>query len=526
MIPTDVAVAPADLSAETPAAPRWYRRRPELLVGAAFFLVMLALSGRYAWFNDELYFIVAGGHPAWGYPDQPAFNPLAVRALYDLGGVLGGGRLELVRGAAGLLVAGSVVFAGMTAGVLGGGPAARATAAGLWAVSDAALVNGHLFVTGTLDVLSAAVLCWCLAHAVRSGRPFWLAWAGLALAAGLTNKLLVGIMAAALLVTLLTIGPRRLLRSWWAVLGGALAVLAAAPYLSWQAVHGFPQASVSRSIATLAETELPGQLFGQATMLAIPALPFFVAGMVHLFRSERLRPYRFLGLGYLLTLAVVLLTEGRGYYTSGFGPVLAAFGGLAAEQWLRRGSRVARRAVLAGVLALSFVVGALFCLPVIPADRLQASRVGVLNPILIDEIGWPELVRTVAAVRDELPERDRDQVVIFAGSFAHAGAIDVYGRELGLGLPPAYSGHNGYAEWGPPTGTGPVILVGFTSPADVADAFRDCRLAALTDNGVGLKNSTHQLPILRCAGTTRPWAQLWPRLVHYDLGLSRTLPPR
>ena len=47
-------------------------------------IALVATSTRYGYHGDEFYFIVAGSHPAFGYPDQPPLVPLLSWLMHDL----------------------------------------------------------------------------------------------------------------------------------------------------------------------------------------------------------------------------------------------------------------------------------------------------------------------------------------------------------------------------------------------------------------------------------------------------------
>jgi hypothetical protein len=66
--------------------------RPVLLVAGLMMLGLLAVSGAYGFHRDEVYFIVAGRHPAFGYVDQPPMTPLISAASVALLGLSPPGR--------------------------------------------------------------------------------------------------------------------------------------------------------------------------------------------------------------------------------------------------------------------------------------------------------------------------------------------------------------------------------------------------------------------------------------------------
>jgi 4-amino-4-deoxy-L-arabinose transferase-like glycosyltransferase len=499
-------VAPAAEPARAPTA--W---RPLLAVAGAVAAVLVVTSGRYGYHRDELYFLVAGRHPDWGYPDQPPLTPVLAR----LADALAPGSLVALRLPSALAAAAVVLLAGLTARELGGGRRAQLIAAGCTAVSAITLVAGHIVSTATYDVLLSALLCWLLARLVRTGEDWLLVPAGLALGFGLLNKSLIGFLAAAVVAGLLISGPREVLRSPWLAGGVAFAVVLGAPYLVWQALNGWPQLEMSRQIA--ADGDQGGRLgFVPFQLLLVsPVLaPVWVAGLVRLLRAPTARPFRFLAVGYLLLAGFYLLTGGKAYYLAGFYPALLAAGAVATDGWLagwQAGRTVQLRSrLLVAAIALSAVVGAVIGLAVLPPRAL--GPVLAVTPEPGEQVAWPDYVRTVAGVWSDLSPSEQATGVIVTANYGEAGAIERYGPAHGLPLP--YSGHNGYARWRQPVGAaGPVVVVGY-GPAGVGQFFGSCQQRATLDNGLDLDTEEQGAPVWLCGFPLKPWSELWPELTH------------
>jgi len=152
-----LASAPTGAHPAIASLARW----PVLAVAAVVGLVLLLTSGRVGYFDDELYFLVAGRHVDWGYADQGPLVPLLARAMDTaFPGSLVGERLPTT-----VLTAVGVVVAALIARELGGRHRAQVLTAGLYAMGT--LPSGHQLTTAAVDVFVWTVTTWLLVRWVR-----------------------------------------------------------------------------------------------------------------------------------------------------------------------------------------------------------------------------------------------------------------------------------------------------------------------------------------------------------------------
>ncbi|WIM95158.1 glycosyltransferase family 39 protein [Actinoplanes oblitus] len=480
---------------------------PVGLIALSATLLLLITAGRYGYHRDELYFRVLGDHPAWGYVDQPPFTPLLDRLAIE---VLGDS-LWAIRVPGALMVGLAALLAAALAREVGGGAGAQSLAATV-VFGTFPLSAAHVGSTAAPDLLVWLGVLLFVVRALLHDQPRAWLWAGLVTGFGLYNKLLVILLLLCLAGGLLVAGPRRVLRSPWLWGGVAIALVVGLPNLIYQVAADFPQAKMAEAIAEDKGTDsrvllVPFQLL----LISLP--PVWIAGLVALLRDPRWRPIRALAVAYPVMLVLVLVISGQPYYPLGLLTALFAIGAVPTVRWLD-----GRRSRLCWLIAGSVFFAGLAVvtsLPVIPEGSLADTTVPATNQTVADQIGWPDYVAQVAAVYRALPADEQSRAVLFTGNYGEAGALNRFGRPLGL--PEVYSGQNELHNFGPPPDDRTVVIAVLqTGPARAAAMFGSCTEHGALRNAAGVENEeTEGAHIYVCHPAT-PWHTLWPALQHYS----------
>ena len=281
----DHAVTPAhtDDRVPVPAPAPWL----VWLVAAIFVALELAVSGRYGFMQDELYFLEAGRHLSFGYVDQPPLMPLLDKATTGLFG-LHPAAIRIIPALAGGAV---VLIAARFAALFGAGRLGQVLAAIATACAPVLLGAMHLGNTTPVELLAWAVVLLCAATAILEGRPRWWIGAGVAAGLGLEDNYLLVTLALALAVGIAASPHRGVLRTRWPWLGAAIAAVLWAPNLVWQATHSWPQLAMSSALhqQNSSPADYAGGVPAQLVYFGILAAPLVVAGFVRLWRAPQLR---------------------------------------------------------------------------------------------------------------------------------------------------------------------------------------------------------------------------------------------
>ncbi len=508
---------PAATPAPAPAA-----RPPRLrilLIALAAFGLELAVSARYGYVRDELYFLAAGKHLAFGYVDQPPLTPLAAR----IDAVLTGNTLVGLRLLPALALAAIVLMTAAMSRLLGAGRTGQLLAALAAATCGEFLAAAHELTTTTPDFVFWALTLLLVMRLLASGNPRWWLAIGGCVGVAMEAKWNIAFLAASLAAGFALTPARRLLRTRYLLIGAAIAAALAAPDVIWQAAHGWPNLAVFRALQTQAGHNRATYWPGQIVFTGLALTPIWIGGLIWCLRGFKgvvpLRPapchrqaraFRPVAIGCAIAIALQFVLGGKPYYSGAAYTFLLAVGCVWLER--RRSPRQVGLAATAMVVSAALVLPA--ALPVLPARALHSVPLQKINYDLGESIAWPRQVALIAREYHELPASRRRHTTILAGNYGEAGAIDRYGP--GLHLPPVYSGANNFWLWGPPPASANSAIAVNLSPALLRRYFTHVRLVATFWNGLGVSDDEQGAQVFLATGLKEPWQLAWPAFRNYS----------
>ena len=467
----------------------------------------LAVSARYGFQQDELYFLVASHHLAFGYVDQPPLAVLLARTT-DLFGM----NPTAIRIPPALAGGAIVVIAARLAALFGAGRGGRMLAALATASAPVLLGATHIGNTTPYDLLAWAVVLLCVATALLQDRPRWWLGAGAAAGVGLEDEYLVTVLIGALIVGILvTSAHRRVLATPWPWLGGLIALAIWAPNLAWQFANGWPQLTMASALhqQNISAADYIGGFPAQLIYTGVLGVPLVIAGFVRLYRTPELR---FLAVTATLVVVYVLAwVPGKVYYSDGMLPAVIGAGSVSAERWLARARQPRLRR---GIVAIGAVLGIALIIPsTLPVLPIAALHKVPPDKTVNDSVGWPQLAAEVAAQDKALTRAGQPPTSVYTIAYAEAGALDLYGGAYHL--PPVISAHNSFWMWGPGDASDTRVLV-VDALGQLRPYFASCRPLAVFNPPDQVQSDWNDIAIGVCTGPVASWRALWPHLKHYD----------
>lgn len=478
-----------------------------IAIALAIAVIHLLTNSRYGFHRDELQVLSDASHLDWGFVAYPPLTPFLERIGMGIFG------LSLVGLRLFSLIAQSavIVITGLMARELGGGKWAQAAAALGVAVSPLPLFEGTEFQYTSFDYLWWVLVAYFTIRLLKTENPRWCLAIGAVVGLGLMTKYIILFFVAGIVVGFLLTPARLFLASKWFWAGAGLAFLICLPNLIWQIRHDFISLHFLQHIHTRDVGEGRAEGFWRSQFLLCAnryAMPLWIAGLAGFLLNRR---YRALAWMYLVPVIALWAMKGRGYYTGAAYPMLMAMGAVMIGAWLTRLPIVWRRTVQTLYLVALVAWGAYVSVAILPLTSSGKLKQIALkeNGDLREEIGWTELVKTVASIRDSLPPEQRENVGVLVGNYGEQGAIEILGRPYHLPMPISTTNSawlRGYPT--PPPST--LIVIGH-SQRYVDRMFTSCRLLGHNTNSEGIHNeeSNEHPDIFVCGPPLLPWPEFW-----------------
>lgn len=493
-----------------------------LLTGIKLLIhLVAALVTPYEFHRDELLYFSMGTHLRLFHMDFPPLIALMSEFLRHTVGV----SVFTYRMFPAIAGTGVLLIALATVRALDGGRTALLLAAIAIFTGIIYLRTASLFQPVVFDQLMWGAALYALLRLEQTNDPRWWRWLGVAGGLGLLTKFSIGFIGIGVLAAILLTPRRRDLATPgpWIALG--IALLLGSPSIVGQLALGFP---VMGQLEGLRGSQLQrigwGEFLSTQPLMFGPAIVLAIAGAVAPFRDARLTAFRAPAIACITAFLLLGVLHGKPYYVGPIFPLLSAAGAV----WVEGLARPRLRSALAwsiGIASIAFGVAALpLGLPVLPPELMAryAAASGVsaatqtnmggqlsLPQDYADMLGWREKVEAVAAVVATLTPAERERTVLYGDNYGQAGALDLYGRRLGL--PPVVSQAGSFFFFGPGTRAADVIVTLGVEPDDAQDArCATLDVKARVQNRWGVEEE-RDVPIMLCRSPGVSLQELWTR---------------
>lgn len=494
------------------------------LIALVFLILHVATSGRYGFHRDELATLDDARHIEWGFVAYPPLTPFIGRVALSLFGV----SLMGVRFFSVVALSIAVFVSGLIARELGGKRRAQMLSAIAVAIVPIVVLQTNVLQYVSFDYLWGVLLTYFLIRLINSDNPRWWIAIGAVIGIGMMTKYTMAFFAITMAGALLLTPLRRHLLSGWFWMGLGVSLLIFMPNLIWQWRYGFISLDFLRHIHArdVRQGRTEGFLLEQLDVCVNAVLfPIAFGGLWFYFRE---RKYRLLGWMYVLTLILFVIAKARSYYLGPLYPMLIAAGcvawsgntGVATDSSIRsaeqnsatlsfRCLRSASPAITWTMAVLGAIISFALLAPIAPINSFLWNTTAKLQDNFLEEIGWPDLVQTVAKIYEAVPVNQRPHTGIIVGNYGEAGAINLLGEKYGF--PPVISGTNSFWYRSYPQNQPQTLITVGLGDDFLREHFEHCDLVAHNTNPYGVINeeSRDHPNIYLCHHLLQAWPEFW-----------------
>ncbi len=417
-------------------------------------IIHFVVSPGYGLHRDEYLYYEQGAHLAWGYYEVPPITALIGRLARILGGEIWA--IRSMPALAGALI---ISLGCHIAYLLSRDRSAMIITGISMMLSPSILGSTHMYMPVAFNQVCWLLIAYAVIKIIKDPSRKNYVFLGVFIGLGLLTKYSVVFYLVALILALGFSSHRKLLIRKEMIWTIGIVVALFLPNLIWQIRHGTP---VIRHMQELSETQLVhmdlGTYFSGQLLYHVGFAVIWMIGLVACFAHEPLRKYRAVAVASVICVTLIGLLSGKAYYPLGSYLILFPMAGVFLSY--RRTTKIWSVLILflAFLLTLPFYP---FALPILPIDNLKAYCVDLKEQYGLDHMlrwedgsihelpqdvadchGWEEIAKKVSNLYHSHSDQDKQRIMILAGSYGHAGALDYYEQKYDLPESHSLSGSN------------------------------------------------------------------------------------